>query len=114
MHRIHAKFVFLFTRLGLLVLLISGRIAFGSEPKDLRVGIAFHAFDHLGSIGDQAGAAAASGANIIYVGGLGGVGYGGLPPAAELQKARQTTQAYLHDAKRKGIHMAIGYVCATS
>src|SRR6516162_2445740 len=46
-----------------------------AAPRELRVRIAGHVFDHLGSIGDQAAAAAASGANIIYVSGLGALGY---------------------------------------
>ncbi len=83
-------------------------------PSDLRPGIAEHAFDHLGSIGEQAGAAARSGANIIYVSGLGAVGYLGLPEQTELLKQREATAAYLKQAKRNGIRLAIGYVCATS
>src|SRR4051812_31296955 len=80
----------------------------------LAVGVAGHAFDHLGNIGDQAEAAAASGANIIYSTGVGGLGYAGLPPAAQLDKAKKDASAYLTRAKSSGISLAIGYVCATS
>lgn len=83
-------------------------------PDVLRVGIAGHAFDHLGNIGDQAQAAAASGANIIYVTGVGALGYGGLPPSDQLQAQKQTTAGYLDRARVAGIRLAIGYVCATS
>src|SRR5437764_7544435 len=83
-------------------------------PRELEVGIASHAFDHLGSIGDQAEAAAASGANIIYVTGLGTLGYQGLPAAAEVRRQGDVTGAYLRHAKRNGIRLAIGYLCATS
>lgn len=58
-------------------------------PRELRVGIAGHAFDHLGSIGKQAAAAAASGSTIIYATGFGGDGYLGLPRAAELAAKRK-------------------------
>src|SRR5437867_1868517 len=80
----------------------------------LRVGEAGHAFDHLGAIGDQAEAAAASGATILYVTGFGGLGYGRLPVPEELAKQRQATLAYLRNARSHGIKLAIGYICATS
>ncbi len=83
-------------------------------PSELRVGIAGHAFDHLSSIGDQAEAAAASGANIIYVTGLGGLGYSGLPAEEGMAQQRQATAAYILKARHQGIRLAIGYVCATS
>ena len=83
-------------------------------PRELRVGVAGHAFDHLGGIGDQAETAAASGANIIYVTGVGGLGYEGLPSAEALATQRQATATYLRNAKGQGIRLAIGYVCATS
>src|SRR6478672_7943470 len=82
-----------------------------SAPPALQVGIASHAFDHLGAYGEQAEAAAASGANIIYITGLGGLGYNGLPPADEFSKERERVKAYLQNAKRKGIRLNIGYVC---
>jgi len=85
-----------------------------ASSADLRVGIAGHAFDHLGGIGNQATTAGRSGANIIYVTGLGGIGYNGLPDQTELTKQRQATIDYLSQAKRNGIRLAIGYVCATS
>jgi hypothetical protein len=88
--------------------------SFGGTPRDLLVGVAGHAFDHLGAIGDQAEAAVASGANIIYVTGLGGIGYTGFPPSAAFAVQRQAAGDYLREAKRRGIRLAIGYVCATS
>jgi hypothetical protein len=85
-----------------------------ASPRELRTGRAGHAFDHLGGISEQAEAAVASGANIIYASGLGGLGYSGLPPSHELQRARQANGNYLERARRQGIQLAIGYVCATS
>jgi len=99
---------------GCLTLLALWTIPLAGAPRELRVGVAGHAFDHLGSIGDQAEAAAASGADIIYVTGLGGLGYQGLPPVEALAAQRQVTATYLRNAKRHGIRLAIGYVCATS
>jgi hypothetical protein len=88
--------------------------AIASEPEELRVGIAGHAFDHLAAIGEQADAAAASGANIIYITGLGGLGYSGLPAPEEILRQRTATQTYLRQARQHGIRLAIGYICATS
>ena len=89
-------------------------VAVAGVPEALRVGVAGHAFDHLGDIGGQAEAAAASGANIIYCSGLGALGYQGLPSEAELEQARAESLAYVKAAKSHGIRLAIGYVCATS
>ncbi len=83
-------------------------------PVELRVGEAGHAFDHLGNIGEQADAAAASGVTIIYATGLGGLGYMGLPSEKDLSKEREKATAYNHSAKSKGIRLSIGYICATS
>ncbi len=83
-------------------------------PVALRLGIASHAFDHLGNIGEQANAATASGSTIIYNSGLGALGYQGLPDEKTLSAERLKTGAYVRDAKSKGIKLAIGYVCATS
>jgi hypothetical protein len=80
----------------------------------LRVGRAGHAFDHVGQISEQAEAAAASGATIIYATGLGGVGYAGLPPEKELANLRDTVTKYNREAKSRGIELALGYLCATS
>jgi hypothetical protein len=99
---------------GCLALLAFSTHSLAGAPRELRVGVAGHAFDHLGSIGDQAETAAASGANIIYVTGLGGLGYLGLPAADGLATQRQAAASYLRNAKRHGIRLAIGYVCATS
>ena len=81
---------------------------------ELRVGQAGHAFDHLGNIGAQSEAAAASGATIIYATGLGAFGYQGLPPLEELRRQGETAAAYNRLAKRRGIRLVLGYVCATS
>jgi hypothetical protein len=85
-----------------------------SVPRELQVGNAFHAFDHLGGIGDQADAAASAGFNIIYVSGLGSLGYEGLPPESDYKSAVENSKSYIRHAKRSGIKLAIGYVCATS
>jgi hypothetical protein len=98
----------------LLALLVLGVHVKAAEPPELQVGVAGHAFDHLGPIGAQADAAAASGANIIYVTGLGAVGYNGLPAPEEMRRQREATRTYIKQAKRNGIRLAIGYVCATS
>jgi hypothetical protein len=83
-------------------------------PDILRIGVAGHAFDHLGNINNQAEAAAASGADIIYSSGLGALGYNGLPADADLEKARKDTHDYITRAKAQGIQLAIGYICASS
>jgi hypothetical protein len=85
-----------------------------NNQKSLAVGVAGHAFDHLGNIGDQADAAAASGANIIYASGLGALGYQGLPAEPEFLKQKEHVAAYVTKARKSGIRLAIGYVCATS
>jgi hypothetical protein len=85
-----------------------------SAPPELYTGQACHAFDHLGNIGQQAEVAAACGANIIYTTGLGGFGYLGLPDGNELSRLRQANANYLNQARRRGIRLVIGYVCATS
>ena len=89
-------------------------LSLAAASSDLRIGIAGHAFDHLGGFAEQDAAAAASGANIIYVTGLGGTGYSGLPVSEDLQKQRDATATYVRRAKQRGIKLAIGYVCATS
>lgn len=86
----------------------------GAVPRELRVGRAFHAFEHLGSIGEQAETAAATGVTVIYATGLGGVGYGGLPKEAELDALRKATRDYNAKARRGGIRIILGYLCATS
>jgi hypothetical protein len=95
--------------------LLSTATALSSHiPEGLRIGIAGHAFEHLGDLGEQADAAADSGASIIYISGVGVLGYSGLPDDAELQKQRQLAANYVRHARKKGIRFAIGYVCATS
>jgi hypothetical protein len=89
-------------------------VADAQDPGPLAVGVAGHAFDHLGGIGDQAEAAAASGANIIYATGFGGAGYSGLPVPQRLKELSATYGAYLRRAKTGGIRLALGYMCATS
>ena len=88
-------------------------VADEKKPGPLAVGVAGHAFDHLGGIGDQA-AAAGSGANIIYATGFGGAGYGGLPAPEQLRAMGTTYGDYLRRARGVGIRLALGYVCATS
>ena len=84
------------------------------DRPELRVGVAGHAFDHLGGIDAQARAAVMSGATIIYGTGLGALGYLGLPDTAGIEKEHHGTLAYLTEAKRNGLELALGYVCATS
>jgi hypothetical protein len=91
-------------------------LAAAGAPKniELPIGLAQHAFDHLGAINDQAEAAAASGANVIYTTGFGAWGYEGLPSEEDIQARFTTTGDYLDRARKEGIQVAIGYVCATS
>lgn len=102
------------TILAIVFSMIAGHGLRAETPSALRVGRAGHAFDHLGGFGDQAEAAAASGATIIYPSGLGGQGYEGLPPAAALAQRCHTVSDYNRRAKAAGIELAIGYLCATS
>jgi hypothetical protein len=83
-------------------------------PPELRIGRANHAFDHLGDIGGQANAAAASGATIIYTAGLGEAGYHGLPPKVQFKKLCVNVSDYNRQARVNGIKLCIGYLCATS
>jgi hypothetical protein len=83
------------------------------DSNDLDLGVAAHAFDHLGDIGDQAAAAAACGSTILYSTGFGWM-YNGLRPPAQMKQAAHTTAAYLLNAKKEGIRLAFGYICATS
>jgi len=84
------------------------------QPPDLQVGVAAHAFDHLGALGEQAQAALASGATVLYVTGVGALGYQGLPPVQDLRRQEETARNYLTNAKRSGLRLALGYLCATS
>jgi hypothetical protein len=92
---------------------IRSTVAGEVDPHALDVGVAGHAFDHLGDIGDQAEAAARSGSTIIYTTGFGWM-YEGMKPQAEMARAKDGIAAYVRQAKREGIRLAIGYVCATS
>ena len=83
-------------------------------PSQLRVGRAGHAFDHVGTINAQAETAATSGATIIYATGLGSLGYTGLPPESALAAEREAVSKYNRDAKKLGIELSLGYLCATS
>ena len=81
---------------------------------ELQFGTAFPAFDHLGDIGNQAKAAAACGATILFASGLGGEGYSGLPDAATWAGRCRADAAYVKEAKSRGIRLVLGYLCATS
>jgi hypothetical protein len=96
------------------MLTIGGPLARSADVDPLAVGIAGHAFDHLGAIADQAQAAAASGATIIYGTGFGSIGYSGLPTPEKLAEAGRSISAYVRQAKASGIRLDIGYLCATS
>src|SRR5439155_1546431 len=100
--------------LPLLVAALFLSVSCRAIPPELQIGIAGHAFDHLGSIGNQASTAAASGSTIIYTTGFGAFGYQGLPSAEEIKNQRRSIQSYLREAKDNGIRLVIGYVCATS
>jgi hypothetical protein len=89
-------------------------VAAATTPAELRLGRAGHAFDHLGKIGEQAEAAAASGSTIIYATGLGSAGYAGLPPQSDFQSLSGKLSEYNRNAKSHGIELSIGYLCATS
>ena len=98
---------------ALLLAVISTR-ATAEQASPLDVGIAGHAFEHLGEIADQGEAAAASGATIIYPGAFGGLCYAGIPGPDQLKDAGLKIAAYLRKSKTQGIQLAIGYICATS
>jgi hypothetical protein len=109
--------IFTKPRIGLTAVtfgIFSSSLALADEPSPLSIGVADHAFDHLGDIGDQAPAAAASGATIIYTTGFGPMGYLGLPEPEKLARARDSVSAYIGDARGRGVRLSIGYVCATS
>lgn len=95
------------------LLLLSG-LAAAQSPPDLRVGAAFHAFEHLYDYGKQAEAAAACGATVIYATGLGSDGYTGLPAPEEWAAHLADSRAYAAHAKNLGILTVLGYLCATS
>lgn len=88
--------------------------AAAETPPQLRVGRAGHAFDHLGGFSAQSEAAAASGSTIIYATGLGGIGYTGLPAESAFAAERDAVSKYNRDAKKLGIELSLGYLCATS
>lgn len=90
------------------------RPAFSAEPpRELRTGLAQHAFDHVGNVGNLGDLAAACGETVIYCNGA-GAGYLGLPGDDVLAARRRQSLAYLKDARKHGVRLAIGYVCATS
>ncbi|MEO6436217.1 MAG: hypothetical protein ABIP55_10735, partial [Tepidisphaeraceae bacterium] len=96
-----------------LLSLTAGEARAGERPE-LRVGIAGHAFEHLGAIGDQADTAVDSGINIIYPGCFGQMGAEGLPAAKELEEYRKKFIAYVRRAKERGVKLSLAYVCSTS
>ncbi len=95
------------------VLIFCGELA-AELPSELRLGRAGHAFDHLGDIGGQAEAAAASGATIIFSSGISQAAYQGMPSQKEFEALRQNAGEYSRRAKEHGIEVNIGYLCATS
>ena len=99
--------------LAALGLLVSTRLMAAVDPR-LETGVAVHAFDHLGNLGHQAEAAAASGATVIYATGVGGVGYSGLPEKNALKQLISEESSYAQRAHRLGVNVVLGYVCATS
>lgn len=101
-------------KLALLIFLISGALQAATPLSELRVGRSLPAFDHLGNIGDQAPAAAAAGFNCIYATGVGSLGYSGLPSPEALASQGEAVSAYNQNARREGVRVIFGYVCATS
>jgi hypothetical protein len=85
-----------------------------TKKPELSLGLYQHAFDHLGTINEQRNACAASGFNVIYSTGFGALGYEGLPPDRDIQAKFGSTRDYIDRARRNGIQIIIGYVCATS
>ncbi len=111
---LYMKFLLFLVRFAPLAFLLAAMPALRADPpRQLRVGIAQYAFDHLGSMSNLAGPAAASGATVIYCTGV-GAGYLALPGDVELAKRRLESLAYIKQARAQGIRLAIGYVCATS
>src|SRR5262245_54755094 len=83
-----------------------GAAVHAEEPLTaLRIGRAGHAFDHLGDLADQADAAAASGATIIYATGLGVCGYTGWLPEPALTERRDAVRTYNRKARQQGIEL---------
>ncbi|MFA6241561.1 MAG: hypothetical protein WC655_11555 [Candidatus Hydrogenedentales bacterium] len=101
-------------RYCLFFLLVLYATAGAQAAPDLRVGAAFHAFEHLHSFSHQSEAAAACGVTVIYASGLGGDGYNGLPPADTWAERLNAEAAYAKQAKAQGIKTVLGYLCATS
>lgn len=101
-------------KLALTIILLSRTLQAGTPYAELRVGRTRPAFDHLGNIGDQAPAAAVAGFNCIYATGLGSAGYSGLPSQEALASQCTAVSAYNQNARREGIRLIFGYVCATS
>jgi hypothetical protein len=91
-------------------LLLPALTARPATPRDLQVGIAGHAFDHLGSIGEQAEAAAASGSTLIYATGFGGDGYQGLPAPTELEARRKAVAAYHYSDTFRDFHFLSSFI----
>lgn len=98
------------------LLIVGFSVALHAAPRkpELSLGLYQHAFDHLGSISDQRNACAASGFNVIYSTGFGSLGYAGLPPDRDIQSQFTATRDYIDRARKNGIQIVIGYVCATS
>lgn len=81
-----------------------------AEPRDLRTGIAAHAYDQLGN----PAVAAANGANVIYAIGVGEFARQGIPSFDEWERVRQAAAIYNQQARRDGIRLIFGRVNATS
>src|SRR4051812_26543973 len=92
---------FAITCLSALTLVCATASTRAAEPAvyPLAVGVAQHAFDHLGNLGDQADAVAATGGTVSYATGCGGIGYAGLPPADEMAKVLKKTSDYNKHAR---------------
>jgi len=89
-------------------------VADHSPSEKISVGRLRPAFDHLGNIGGQMEAAAASGCTVVYATGLGAYSYTGLPPRATLDAYLQQLREYNRKAHAGGVHTVLSYLCATS
>jgi len=85
-----------------------------TSTPEVRACASFHAFEHLGGYSEQAEAAAACGATVIYATGMGGIGYSGIPAPEQWQTQWDRSLAYNQHSRQIGIEVVVGYICATS
>jgi len=104
-----------FQYLPLMTLIFIAWSAFAdTSTHEVRACASFHAFEHLGGYSEQAEAAAACGATVIYATGMGGMGYSGIPAPEQWQTQWDRSLAYNQHSRQLGIEVIVGYLCATS